>query len=207
MQKIYRRGVKMNKIKILISAVITLTASVMYSSTALAEWALDADNSNISYGTIKNGSIGESNTFGTISGTISDNGHINIDIDLASVSTQLELRDERMRDIVFKVAENATAKLTGDMSLQAHNDQEIGTSRVIEATIGLELVGEKIDHDVMLVVTRLGENKVMVTPHGVMFVDAYDYELLEAIDTLRELAGLETIETVVPMSFYLTFTK
>lgn len=197
----------MNKFKILISAVITLAASMMYSSSALADWALDASNSNISYGTIKNGSIGESNTFGTISGSITDNGHINIDINLASVSTQLELRDERMRDIVFKVAENANAKLTGDMNIEAHHDQEIGTSRVIEATIGLELVGEKIDHDVMLVVTRLGENKVMVTPHGVMFIDAYDYELLEAIDTLRELAGLETIETVVPMSFHLTFTN
>ena len=151
--------------------------------------------------------IGESNSFKTISGSIDDSGHISIDIDLASVDTQLELRDERMRDIVFKVAINPYAKLTGDMNLQVHNDQEVGTSRVIEATIGLELVGEKIDHDVMLVVTRLSENKVMVTPHGVIFIDADDYELLDALEELRVLAGLDTIESVVPMSFYLTFTK
>jgi len=197
----------MKKINIFIGTVFTLAASIIISSSALADWTLDAGNSNLSYGTIKNGMIGESNSFKTISGSIDDSGHINIDIDLASVDTQLELRDERMRDIVFKVAGNPSAKLTGDMSLQAHNDQEVGTSRVIEATIGVELVGEKIEHDVMLVVTRLAENKVMVAPHGVIFIDADDYELLDALEELRVLAGLDTIETVVPMSFYLTFTK
>jgi hypothetical protein len=192
----------------LIRAVLALVSiTMLFVSQAFAEWTLDAANSNISYGTIKNSMIGESNTFKTISGTIDDNGHINIEIALASVDTQLELRDQRMRDIVFKVAENVSAKLTGDMNLQAHQDQEIGTSRVIEATIGLELVGEKLEHDVMLVITRLAENKVMVTPHGVMFIDADEYELLDAIEELRNLAGLDSIASVVPMSFYLTFTK
>ncbi|MDG1707306.1 MAG: YceI family protein [Emcibacteraceae bacterium] len=190
-----------------IGLAITLATSLLFTNTAFADWTLNSDASNISYGTVKNSMIGESNTFKNISGSLTDNGHINISIDLASVDTLLELRDERMRDIVFKVAENASATLSGDMNLDAHKDQEIGTSRVIEATIGLELVGEKIEHDVNLVVTRLGENKVMVTPHGVLFIDADDYELLSAIETLRELAGLDIIASVVPMSFYLTFEK
>ena len=55
--------------------------------------------------------------------------------------------------------------------------------------------------------TRIAENKVMVIPHNVIFIDVDDFELADAIETLRELAGLDTIATVVPMSFYLTFTK
>lgn len=190
-----------------IGLAITLATSMLFANTALADWTLNSEASNISYGTVKNDAIGESNTFKNISGSLNDNGHINISIDLSSVDTMIEIRDQRMRDIVFKIAENATAKLTGDMNLDAHKDQAIGTSRVIEATIGLELVGEKIEHDVMLVVTRLTENKVMVTPHGVLFIDADDYELLSAIETLRGLAGLDTIASVVPLSFYLTFEK
>ena len=112
-----------------------------------------------------------------------------------------------MRDIVFKVAENASAKLTGDMNLEAHRDQEIGTSRIVEASISIELVGQEIDYDVMLLLTRLAENKVMVTPHGVIFLDVEDFDLAGAIETLKELAGLETIANVAPMSFYLTFEK
>ncbi|MDG1858442.1 MAG: YceI family protein, partial [Emcibacteraceae bacterium] len=204
--KIYK-GTNMKFFKNKIGLAITLATSLLFTNTAFADWTLNSDASNISYGTVKNSMIGESNTFKNISGSLTDNGHINISIDLASVDTLLELRDERMRDIVFKVAENASATLSGDMNLDAHKDQEIGTSRVIEATIGLELVGEKIEHDVNLVVTRLGENKVMVTPHGVLFIDADDYELLSAIETLRELAGLDIIASVVPMSFYLTFEK
>lgn len=197
----------MNRLRITIGTFIMFAVSSLFSTSAFADWTLDAANSNLSYGTIKNDIIGENNTFKTISGTIDNNGHIKIDIALSSVDTQLELRDERMRDIVFKVAEHASAKLTGDMNLEAHADQEVGSSRVIEAAIGLELVGQNVEHDVMLVVTRLADNKVMITPHGVMFIDAEDYDLLDALDTLRELAGLETISSVVPMSFYLTFTK
>lgn len=197
----------MKNFRNIVRSTFVLAASIMFTNTALADWVLDSNNSNLSYGSIKNGFIGESNTFKKISGNIDDNGHINIDIDLASVDTKLELRDQRMRDIVFKVAENATAKLTGDMNLEAHHDQAIGTSKVIEATIGIELVGQKIDYDVMLTVTRLAENKVMITPHGVIFLDVEDFELADAIEKLRELAGLDTIATVAPMSFYLTFEK
>jgi hypothetical protein len=47
----------------------------------------------------------------------------------------------------------------------------------------------------------------MVTPHGVIFLDLEDFELADAIETLRELAGLDRIATAAPMSFYLTFEK
>ena len=197
----------MNKDNIMIKSILLLVATLLISSPALADWTLDAGNSNLSYGTIKNDAIGESNTFKTVSGTIDENGHIKIDIALASVDTQLELRDERMRDIVFKVAENANAKLTGNMDMQQFATLAVGSNRVIETSIMLELVGEKVEIDATLVVIRLAENKVMVIPHNVIFIDVDDFELAPAIETLRGLAGLDTIATVVPMSFYLTFTK
>ena len=112
-----------------------------------------------------------------------------------------------MRDIVFKVSENATAKLSGEIDLKAYDNQEIGTSRIIETTVSLELVGQKLEHDVKLLVTRLAKNKVMVTPHGVMFIDADDYDLVDAIEILRNLAGLDSIASVISMGFYLTFIK
>ena len=197
----------MTKYKAMLGAAAIFVASSLFSSAALADWTLDAGNSNISYGTVKNDMIGESNTFKTISGYLNNNGQINIDIDLASIDTLIEIRDGRMRDIVFKVSENTTAKLRGDINLKDHDNQEIGTSRVIETTFSLEFVGQKIDHDVKLLVTRLAENKVMVTPHGVMFIDADDYDLLDAIEILRNLAGLDTIASVISMGFYLTFVK
>ena len=197
----------MRNFRIIVGSAFLIASSLMFSNSALADWVLDSNSSNLSYGTIKNGFIGESNTFKNISGNISDAGQVDIDIDLSSVDTKIELRDQRMRDIVFKVAENASAKLTGNIDLASYNDQQIGMSRVIEATIGIELVGQKVDYDVMLNVTRVSENKVMVTPHGVIFLDIEDFELADAIETLRGLAGLDTIETVAPMSFYLTFEK
>lgn len=197
----------MNKIKFTISALLIFLANILLSNTALADWKMDAKNSNISYGTIKNDAIGENNYFKTISGNITDEGEINIEIDLASVDTQLELRDERMRDIVFKVANNPKAKLTGNIDLKQFESLKNGENSVIETSVILELVGEVTEIDTTLVVVRLAENKVLVIPQNVLFIDADDFELVEAIETLRGLAGLDTISTVVPMSFYLTFTK
>lgn len=197
----------MIKIKLMKCIFVAVSATLIFTNSAFADWTLDTANSNISYGTIKNDIIGESNTFTDISGSIDEDGHIDVSIALASVDTMIPQRDERMRNIVFKVAENVTAKLSGDMDLQAHNDQEIGTSRVIEADIGLTMLGAETELYTNLVVTRLAENKVMVTPHGVVFLYPEEFELLGAIEELREIAGLDSITPVVPMSFYLTFTK
>ena len=197
----------MTKYKGILGAAAIFIASSLFSSAAYADWILDAENSNISYGTVKNDMIGENNTFKTISGHLNNDGQIDIEIDLSSIDTLIEIRDGRMRDIVFKVSENATAKLSGEMDLKAYDNQEIGTSRIIETTVSLELVGQKLEHDVKLLVTRLAKNKVMVTPHGVMFIDADDYDLVDAIEILRNLAGLDSIASVISMGFYLTFIK
>jgi len=197
----------MTKYKGMLGAAAIFIASSLFSSAAYADWILDAENSNISYGTVKNDMIGENNTFKTISGHLNNDGQIDIEIDLSSIDTLIEIRDGRMRDIVFKVSENATAKLSGQMDLKVYDNQEIGTSRIIETTVSLELVGQKLEHDVKLLVTRLAKNKVMVTPHGVMFIDADDYDLVDAIEILRNLAGLDSIASVISMGFYLTFIK
>ena len=197
----------MTKYKGMLGAAAIFIASSLFSSAAYADWILDAENSNISYGTVKNDMIGENNTFKKISGHLNNDGQIDIEIDLSSIDTLIEIRDGRMRDIVFKVSENATAKLSGEIDLKAYDNQEIGTSRIIETTVSLELVGQKLEHDVKLLVTRLAKNKVMVTPHGVMFIDADDYDLVDAIEILRNLAGLDSIASVISMGFYLTFIK
>lgn len=197
----------MTKYKGMLGAAAIFIASSLFSSAAYADWILDAENSNISYGTVKNDMIGENNTFKTISGHLNNDGQIDIEINLSSIDTLIEIRDGRMRDIVFKVSENATAKLSGEIDLKAYDNQEIGTSRIIETTVSLELVGQKLEHDVKLLVTRLAKNKVMVTPHGVMFIDADDYDLVDAIEILRNLAGLDSIASVISMGFYLTFIK
>ena len=197
----------MTKYKGMLGAAAIFIASSLFTSAAYADWILDAENSNISYGTVKNDMIGENNTFKTISGHLNNDGQIDIEIDLSSIDTLIEIRDGRMRDIVFKVSEHATAKLSGEIDLKAYDNQEIGTSRIIETTVSLELVGQKLEHDVKLLVTRLAKNKVMVTPHGVMFIDADDYDLVDAIEILRNLAGLDSIASVISMGFYLTFIK
>src|SRR5690606_31654272 len=85
--------------------------ALLLSSAAQAEWTLDNEASAFYYVTSKAGAVSELNSFGNLSGTIADDGSATLSIDLASVNTAIEIRDQRMRDIVFKVGEFPRAEV------------------------------------------------------------------------------------------------
>ena len=52
---------------------------------------------------------------------------------------------------------------------------------------------------------RVTEDRVMVMPDGLIFLSTVDAGLDAGVDTLMELAGLESITRSVPVSFRLVF--
>lgn len=56
---------------------------LLLSGSALAQsWTVDSDSSRLSYGTIKKNTVGEVNSFEKLSGTVSENGKLQLAIDL-----------------------------------------------------------------------------------------------------------------------------
>ena len=177
------------------------------AAPAQAEWLLEGENSHLSFGSIKKNTIGESNHFASINSRISDNGEISLTIDLSSVETWVDIRNERMREFLFQTGMYPVATLNGQIDLGQFEDMEIGASQLIETSLVLELHGQRKNIECELVVTRLGDSRVMIVPHELIFLDAEDFDLLSGLQKLQELAGLPSISTAVPLSFYLTYKK
>lgn len=170
-------------------------------------WTLDATASELSYVSIKSGEIAEANTFEALSGNVTAEGAATVEIDLASVSTGVDIRDERMRDIFFGVADNPTATVTAQIDPAAFEALKVGESAqtVLDGTLALK--GIEAPFQAVVTVTRAGPDRVIAVSDKPVIVEAARFELTDGLAQLQELAGLPSITPVVPVTFSLAFSR
>ena len=170
-------------------------------------WSVDSDRSHVSFATVKAGEIAEAHTFKTVSGTVSADGAATLEIDLASVATGIDVRDQRMRDILFEVANDPSAVATTQIDPGAFSGLGVGESITLPVTAKLSLHGMEGELEAELEVTRIAPGAVQAVTTKPIIVEAAGYGLTDGVEQLRELAGLPSIAPVVPVSLSLVFTQ
>ena len=202
----------MTFIRTLAPAALILTAACAQEPAepaplAQGSWSVDAAASSLSYVSVKAGEIAEANSFSGLSGSVTPEGAASLEIDLATVETGVDIRNERMRDLFFEVADHPTAKVTAQIDPAAFETLAVGASvtQPLEATLSLKGVEAPVETQVS--VTRTGEDRVLVTSTRPVIVDAGALELTEGLATLQELAGLPSITPAVPVSFSIAFKR
>lgn len=170
-------------------------------------WAVDSDASRLSYVSVKSGEIAETNEFTGLSGSVSPDGAATVEIDLATVSTGVDIRNQRMRDIFFNIAEFPTASVTAQLDPAAFEGLGVGESTIqpVAATLSVKGVETKVDAE--LEVTRIADDRVLATSTKPVIVYADALELTDGLAQLQELAGLPSITPAVPVTFSLAFER
>ncbi|MBB4211381.1 polyisoprenoid-binding protein YceI [Rhodothalassium salexigens DSM 2132] len=172
-----------------------------------ADWTLAPDASSLSFGSVKADTVGESHRFESFDATVGDDGAFALTIDLASVETGIDIRNQRMREFLFEVAEFSKARLTGTLDLAAYRDLAVGAMAEADLTGTLSLHGMASDIQTAVTVVRLDQNRVGVFPRQIVFINTEAFGLTDGVDKLRQLAGLPSITGAVPVSFNLVFTR
>ncbi|MEP0392791.1 MAG: YceI family protein [Erythrobacter sp.] len=170
-------------------------------------WNVDASASELSYVSIKQGEIAEANTFESVSGSVTAEGAATIEIDLASVSTGVDIRDERMREIFFVVASNPKAIVTAQVDPAAFEAIGVGESTDTTLDGTLSLAGVEAPFQAEVSVTRAGPDRVIAVTDKPVILDAGRFELVDELGQLQELAGLSSITPVVPVTFSIAFER
>ena len=188
--------------RILIAA---LVLSAIHTA-ALADWKL-VQPSAIHFVSIKNNQVAETHRFKTFEGNISDQGDAQIRIDLASVDTGIGIRDERMREFLFQTDQFGTAEFRATLAaeLLASVASKGPVHRQLTGTLSLH--GRQLEVTGLVAIQSGGDGVFTVSTVAPMLVKAADYQLVEGINKLRELAGLDAIASVVPVTFGLTFSR
>lgn len=170
-------------------------------------WSLVPAQSSISYVTIKNGSLGEVNTFRQISGSVSEGGQAVFTVNLDSVDTYNEIRDPRMREILFKTDRFPAARATSNLTMAQISNLAVGQTKTVPIELTVDLHGVSEAFDIEMNVTRIGVNKVRVDNKAPLLIDAEDFGFEDGLAKLQELAGLESISPAVSVNVALTFER
>ena len=188
-------------------ATILALGLALAAPSALAAWKLDNGASTFSFVSVKAGDLGEVHRFDTLSGSVADDGSVEVVIDLASVDTMIPIRDERMRELLFEVGRFPTARF--DATVSAGDLLKVAPGETAPLTVSgdLTLRAETLALDVEVLVARLSEGRMLVTTRQPVIVNAATLGLADGLEKLREIAGLPSISKAVPVSFVLVFEK
>lgn len=170
-------------------------------------WTLDPAASRLAYVSIKAGEIAETNRFDTLSGSVAADGTATLDIDLASVNTGVEIRNERMREVFFQIADNPTASVTAKLDPAAFARLAVGQSLTRPLKASVTIKGATSDVETEVLVTRTGVGRVTVVPTAPVIISTDMFGLTDELGELRAIAQLPSITPAVPVSFILTFIR
>ena len=179
-----------------------LLASV--AGVASAQWELDSERSRLSFISVKNASVGESHTFKTLQGSVDSDGKARVRIDLDSVETNIPIRNERMREMLFDTGSFPEAGITTSVDPEVIEKARKGPTTVT-AALTVELHGSSASYDAALLVSVAEDGSLHVTTREAIVVDAGDFDLGAGVNALKEVAGLTSVSTSVPVTAYLVF--
>jgi len=185
---------------------IILGASLLAAAvSAQADWQLDPAASTLYYVTSKASAVSEVNGFAMLGGVVDAQGKATLTIDLASVQTNVEIRDQRMREIAFQTEQFPQATVTLQVDAAALDAMAAGSSATASHTALVDLHGVSQELTLDLQLIKLDADSVQVQNAKPLIVAAGSFGLAEAVEQLREIAGLPAINPNVVVDFTLVY--
>lgn len=193
--------------KIFATALIALAPLTGHASEAGSTWTVNDAVSSLHYVTTKKEHVAERHVIDGVRGALSPDGVLTIELDMAGVNSGVDVRDGRLRDILFKVADFPTAVFTAEIDMSEYESLSVGET--VEGYVDgeLSLVGFDALVDFEVRVTRAGENQVLVSSLGPVLLDATELNLASSVDQLREIAKLPSISYAAPVYFTVAFER
>lgn len=181
--------------------------SAMASFSCAAQWQVIEQDSRVNFISVKKGDIAEVHHFKQLKGTLADNGQFNLTIPLVGVATGIEVRDERLQNLLFEVSLYPELKLTSQVDSKMLKDLVVGESKVADFDGKISLHGKEQTKTFSVILTKVSDNKLMVSSFQPIIINANEFDLVAGVEKLRDIAGLSSISQAVPVSFVLTLTQ
>ena len=175
---------------------------LLISSPAWSNWEV-ANGSIIQFISIKNNAVGELSQFESVVGSVTDEGQVDIRVALNAVETNVGIRNERMKELLFEVGLFPEAKITAQLAPSAVSATQ---SHIIETTLAIDLHGQVVNRTATLQVApnEQGLSVVSVEP---ILLTASEFGLESGVAALQSIAGLAAISRVIPVTVRLQLVR
>lgn len=191
------------------SSSVVSSSSVGSSSSApsaeQALWTLNTEDSGIHFVTVKKEHTGEVSRYTDISGSIAVDGMATFAIDLNSVESNIDVRNERLRNFLFETNILPSMYYNVDINPADIETMSVGATRLdtLAGTLSLHGIHQAVSADVLIV--KHADNRVSVSTRAPILVDSKNFDMAGGIEVLRTVANLSAIGEVVPVTFRLVF--
>ena len=187
--------------------VVSLSVAVLASAApAWAEWQV-ADNSSIQFVSIKNNTIGEVSHFDMIAGTVGDQGAVEMRVALDSVETNIGIRNDRMKKMLFEVGRYPEAVITAQLTPETMAVLGSTSGAAVPVVLQIDLHGQVVSKDAVLTVSATRAGGFSATTSQPILLNAAEFDLEDGVAALQSVAGLNAISRVIPVTLSLNFTK
>jgi OOP family OmpA-OmpF porin len=169
------------------------------------DWVLNPAQSNVYVQTEKLEHTIEKHRFTSLEGDVSKNGDASIKIDLNSIDTGIDLRNVRMRFLLFETFKYPYAVITAkiDRSQLSELASRTRISYVLPAHVDMHGIAK--DFDIPVEIERVNDNTVTVSTIQPVAVSGETFDFMGGLGKLSEAMGGIRIVPSAAISFDLTF--
>lgn len=172
-----------------------------------AAWQLDTANSQLRFVSVKNAVVAEVHSLKQLSGQWANDGKVSIQIPVATVDTLIPIRNERMLEHVFQAAKFPTINATASIEPKLLADLMVGASMQHSTNLELTLLDQTQSLPVQLTLTKLADNKIQASTTAPVMVNSAAFKVDTGIRKLQEIAKLNDISLMVPVTFSVEFKR
>jgi OOP family OmpA-OmpF porin len=197
--------IRMRLVILLVALLAPLPLTAQDASFAPG-WQIDAQSSQLRFQSVKNVTKVESSTFAAFSGGLAADGTLSLHVFLDSVDTKIDLRNVRMRFLLFETFRFPEAEITAQINAADLADLPTLRRKTIHLVYTLDLHGVKKELETDVAVTMLQDDTVVVSSTVPVVIATDDFGLAEGVQKLQEAANVVIIPSGT-VSFDLTLKR
>jgi outer membrane protein OmpA-like peptidoglycan-associated protein/polyisoprenoid-binding protein YceI len=190
----------------LVLALALLVAPLAGAGGAKAQdWLLNHQSSRFYMQTVKNNAVMETHRFTGLEGGVSREGDALVKIDLTSVASGIDVRDVRMRFLLFETFKYPHAEVSAKLDMRKLQDVLSQRRVTYPLKIKVNLHGLVQELDAPVTVTLISDKSVLVATAQPIIVNADQFGFAAGIAKLSEAVGGIAIATAASFTFDLVF--
>lgn len=160
-------------------------------------WTMDTAASALRFQSIKDETKIETNTFATYTGAIDATGQATVRILMDSVDTSVDLRNVRMRFLLFETFQFPEAVITMQIDPAMLDDLQDARRKVMTAPYSITLHGVTSERTAEIAVTLLDDDRVHVSSATPISLLTADFNLDDGVAKLEQAVNVDILPASV----------
>jgi OmpA-OmpF porin, OOP family len=169
------------------------------------EWVLNPRLSNVYMQTVKNNAVFETHQFTAVEGNVGKSGDVVVKIELNSIDTGVDVRNVRMRFLLFETYKFPNAEIAAKLDKAKLRALATETRIAYPLTFTLGMHGLVKELKSVVWVTRINDTTVSVSTIQPIIVTADSFGFAGGIGKLSEAVGGIPIASAASITFDLVF--